>query len=908
MPRTLAALLSMILCAVVVTSASAATYSETKTTAVPPASNFAGSAGGDGWDVSLSNTEVFNIFHHKTTMTVACHKQSDASACWPLRTITDGIGRNFSSSGQSGTYLDQDTGKLYAFGSRQLDNTGGVVCIDTTTAATQANPFCGFTALTALGDAPYQYAGQGSGIGALQHIGDRLYAFNYASGTVSGDRNRMLCFDLSTMAACAGQPYTVSVGSGSMTMGTDAPGAVARIGTRLIVPSNAGAERLACFDTATNTDCAGSWPVAITGPYWGIRGAAFPLLDAAGAVTGLCLPIGTDPCFDLTGASVSTPSNLASVFTPDNQWNGSAVTIGPRVYRANGNGTDRVECYDYSTSLTCTNFPKTFSNVDLPYVVSPDPQRPTCLWINGDTGTQQIQSFDAYTGGACGQEIRVLTTQYVVPQQECYPTAYESIQVVAPSRSAYTSGTVSFADGAGNPIAGQSNMSLDSAGAADLTGRNLNTASGLPQFIIALTGAGGGVSQLSVKLTWTDAYDPACVSPSTQVDKTSTTTATSLSGGGQSGSSISVPLGTTVTGRSSVSGANAGAATGTVTYTWYSDSSCTTVAASSAKPITTAGTAPDSDPVTPIAPGTYYLVAQYAGDEGNLGSASSCGGSVLTVRSLTPVAPSGLGVSPASPANDNAPKITGTAEAGSTVRVYANASCTGTPVATGTAAAFASPGLTVTVADNSTATFHATATNAAALTSTCSTSSVTYTEQTPGATTPTADETPAANGPAAQTPTPVVLAINAASVRRRCVRSARLLGSPTTGTGGLAFDYTLTADATVRYVIRHRVGSQAWSFCPRAGGNVAARYKTVSDMKRDEQSGKHSTSLATTSSSGRIARRVRTKAGRTHMTFARIAATATLKPGSYSLEMTARGTDGQTTDTTTIRFWVLTNR
>jgi hypothetical protein len=451
----------------------------------------------------------------------------------------------------------------------------------------------------------------------------------------------MLCFDLSTMASCAGQPFTVRVGSGSMNIGTDAPGALARIGTRIIVPSNAGAELLACFDTATNTDCAGSWPVAITGPYWGIHGAAFPLMNSSGVITGLCLPIGTDPCFDLTGASVSTPSGLASVFTPDNQWNGSALTIGPRVYRADGGGIyDRVACYDYSTSASCTNFPKALSSVDLPYVVSADPQRPTCLWVNGDTGSQQIQSFDAYTANACGQgSIRVLTTQYVVPQQQCYPTAYESIQVVAPSRADYTSGTVSFADGAGNPIAGLSNMSLDNAGAADLTGLDLNTTSGLPQFIIALTGAGGGVSQLSVKLTWTDAYDPACATSSTQIAKTPTATATSLSGGGQSGPSISVPLGTAVRGLASISGANAGGASGTVAYTWYSDSACTTVATTSVQPIATIGTVPDSDPVTPSTPGTYYLLAQYAGDAGNIGSASSCGSSIVTIQAPSPAAP-----------------------------------------------------------------------------------------------------------------------------------------------------------------------------------------------------------------------------------------------------------------------------
>ena len=60
------------------------------------------------------------------------------------------------------------------------------------------------------------------------------------------------------------------------------------------------------------------------------------------------------------------------------------------------------------------------------------------------------------------------------------------------------------------------------------------------------------------------------------------------------------------------------------------------------------------------------------------------------------------------------------------MRLYSTAGCTGSPAATGTAAAFASPGLTVTVAAGSTTTFRATATDAAGNVSACSTSSLTY--------------------------------------------------------------------------------------------------------------------------------------------------------------------------------------
>jgi Ca2+-binding RTX toxin-like protein len=97
---------------------------------------------------------------------------------------------------------------------------------------------------------------------------------------------------------------------------------------------------------------------------------------------------------------------------------------------------------------------------------------------------------------------------------------------------------------------------------------------------------------------------------------------------------------------------------------------------------------------------------------------------------LTPIPPAFTGTTPASGANDNAPRVKGTAPAGSNVSLYANATCAGAPVATGGAATFSSPGLAVTVADNSTTTFSATAQLGAA-TSPCSTSTIAYQEVTP---------------------------------------------------------------------------------------------------------------------------------------------------------------------------------
>jgi len=90
--------------------------------------------------------------------------------------------------------------------------------------------------------------------------------------------------------------------------------------------------------------------------------------------------------------------------------------------------------------------------------------------------------------------------------------------------------------------------------------------------------------------------------------------------------------------------------------------------------------------------------------------------------------PTFTGTDPVSPANDNNPRIIGTAAGAVTVTLYATADCSGSAAVQGSASDFASPGLPVSVADNSTTTFYGTATDDAANTSACSTSSITYVE------------------------------------------------------------------------------------------------------------------------------------------------------------------------------------
>jgi hypothetical protein len=97
------------------------------------------------------------------------------------------------------------------------------------------------------------------------------------------------------------------------------------------------------------------------------------------------------------------------------------------------------------------------------------------------------------------------------------------------------------------------------------------------------------------------------------------------------------------------------------------------------------------------------------------------GGIWLEQEDIVPPAPPLLaGTDPASPNLNGTPRVLGVAEAGSTVRVYADPTCTGAPIRTGSAAELSTSGLFVAVAEGVTASFAATATDAAGNTSACS--------------------------------------------------------------------------------------------------------------------------------------------------------------------------------------------
>ncbi|MFL5754928.1 MAG: hypothetical protein ACJ77N_01385, partial [Chloroflexota bacterium] len=101
----------------------------------------------------------------------------------------------------------------------------------------------------------------------------------------------------------------------------------------------------------------------------------------------------------------------------------------------------------------------------------------------------------------------------------------------------------------------------------------------------------------------------------------------------------------------------------------------------------------------------------------------------IVIDTTAPGLPTVSSTTPASPANNNAPAVKGSAESGSTVTIYTASGCgVASLTASGTQAAFAGTGITANVSDDTTTTFFAKATDAAGNTSACSATSVSYIE------------------------------------------------------------------------------------------------------------------------------------------------------------------------------------
>ncbi|MGC1853079.1 MAG: Ig-like domain-containing protein, partial [Solirubrobacterales bacterium] len=120
-------------------------------------------------------------------------------------------------------------------------------------------------------------------------------------------------------------------------------------------------------------------------------------------------------------------------------------------------------------------------------------------------------------------------------------------------------------------------------------------------------------------------------------------------------------------------------------------------------------------PSTPLSEGPHTFRVLAGDAAGNQATATRS----FNVDTTAPSAPELTATFPPSPANSNSPQVLGTAPAGTTVKLYTGAECTGSPIATASASQLAA-GIAASVADNSATTFRATATTTVGNTSGCS--------------------------------------------------------------------------------------------------------------------------------------------------------------------------------------------
>lgn len=534
-------------------------YEQTVNAALPPASSFAGSAGGDGWALVFDDTNVYNVFHH-TSMKMACHSKATAAACSGngytagIKTIKDGT-NGFNTGMNPSMYMDTKSGHLFVWGLRlnvpaTAYGTTGVVEVDVN--STNANPFVAFHALSRANEGSCYNNNCAVNINAMvtnaTMVGTKWYAYNYVYGTASpalpDSRNKLLCFDVSTKSACAGQPYAVQTSGAIQNRKWEGP-TIASVGNRVFVDiydasGNDSLAEIACVDvSSTPANCTG-WPIEPVATVSGVGVAAtpFPLLNTSGTPIGVCFPGTKNACTDFDGVLQTIPNALKDAGAIGNvsyaTARGEALIYGTRMYIQNVVSSDALTnhlwCYDYSTGDLCAGFPapKSFVSSELNgiYTIQQDPSYPTCLWVNSNAGTKQIQNFDYETAGACGAGGSVLPVEnFLEDHSFCQVKEWKTFKLVAPAVGDWTSGTVEFDDSSGIAISGVTTQNIGSDGTIDLSPLALQSHSDFAKIRVKLVGA--ETSTIDVKMTWTAEWHPECTASGQTALTSTTTTSTS---------------------------------------------------------------------------------------------------------------------------------------------------------------------------------------------------------------------------------------------------------------------------------------------------------------------------------------------------------------------------------------------
>lgn len=484
------------------------------------------SGGGDGWDVFFSGTRVFNVYHHSTaSYQLDCHELSDGSSC--LDSVYT-VSPYMTSGASSGTVRGGKAYSVVITGDEDAWTDAGVICTDVSGPTFTS---CGFTSLLSGSFSAY------SKLGGQTRAGNEVYGM-----VEDGAAGKLLCYDLAAATPCTGQPYTIP---GYSSFDGSIPAHLATIAGRVYVTSN----QVSCFDPATHTFCTGSWPV---GSGMDSPASVVPKRNPGTlAVNGVCLiDQGTD-CWDLTGASVTTPSGLATMLGNESassmgSWSSFQGSAG-RAYWVDGN-LGKAWCYDWATDGPCPGYTPPVIGGDA-YTTTVDPRDDRCMWTNSDGSG--IKTFNGLTGSlGCPPPVNPTVSFGQGPatvRLSCTEAgrvrSWRTAHLTPAGALALADLRLTVVDPDGTPVAGYTDLTPNGSGIIDLTGLAVADSGLTPTFeVTAVGGTDGDAVQVETAITYVadpaqlcvplTVLQPACPSltPGVQGNGTAAVTATTVTG------------------------------------------------------------------------------------------------------------------------------------------------------------------------------------------------------------------------------------------------------------------------------------------------------------------------------------------------------------------------------------------
>lgn len=451
---------------------------------------FAGSSGGDGWDVFFTSSKVLNVWHHGDSYNLDCHLRVDGSPCGPVYSL-DGYR---TSGAASGTSVGD---KVYSTVGQDESGSVGVLCTDTS-----ASPLtsCGYTPLV-------EGSSSWPDIGSQSRVGTRLFV-----PVNSGGEGKLGCFDTATGTACPDQPYALP---GFSSIGIVPAFSVADSG-RVFVTAN----QIWCLDAGTGESCSGSWPAGNYYDYYNGVHAAIPMRTTNGTLDGVCMILPAGDCYDLAGAPAAMPTDLLDLLSshPVGEmipWAQFGYT-STRQYWFTGWSQPPV-CFDWATGAACAGFQQTTPIGDVRYSIVADPNDSGCMWSNGDNG--QIAPFDGLTGEPrCAASDPTVTLPYttVVPRLSCGEAGrvrgWQSMALHAPPGVTPSDLRVGVRDEAGTPVPGWDDLTPDGTGVIDLTALPVSATGTRPSLEVTVVGGTDAQAQdITASVRYTSDAPQLCV-------------------------------------------------------------------------------------------------------------------------------------------------------------------------------------------------------------------------------------------------------------------------------------------------------------------------------------------------------------------------------------------------------------